>query len=114
LANGLESKLLNGSECGEQGGALEPQLGGRLAHFLLQLGNDAELVVGGFILGDEGGVELIGVLPAFFVGIQALLDGADDGLRGDGVLLVVGDLAGAAVFGDVDQGLDGVTFCLPL
>jgi hypothetical protein len=48
------------------------------------------------------------VFAFFFEGVEAFLEGAFDADGGDVVGLVVGELAGAAVFGDVDEALDGI------
>ena len=92
----------------EVGGAFELELAGGFLHLAFEFAQDFGGVVDHVVFGDEAGVDLAAFAGGFVVGMEAFLHFANHALGSDVVLGVVFFLLGAAVFGDVDEALNGV------
>ena len=83
-------------------GAFELEPRGCFAHFLLELGDDSQFVIGFLIFGDKRSIDEFALLAVVFLGLQDVLESAFHALRSDAVGFVVLLLALAAVVRNVE------------
>ena len=102
--------MLQGADAiAEGGGAFEFEILGGFAHLGFELGDGLEEFVFGGDVADDGIFGGNGEVIGFDDSGELHIDGADDGLRGDVVLAIVGFLLGAAAIGFADGLAHGVS-----